>query len=222
MQAGTPAAPPGHQPGPPGSGPPPASPEQPRPDSGVPGYQPPQQPQPTRVQPASAEPYDPYGEDRYGYWDEDPAYDAPAYDDPAYDEPEPYREPEPRSRRRSRRDDRDDRGDRYEPEPRRGRRERRGGGGVPLPSASAVGRIIQLVTGLIALAFVLHIVFTVAGANQDNGFVSFTYTVAKTFVFGLGDVFQPGDATLGVVVNYGLAALIYLWGGRLVGRALKG
>lgn len=76
-------------------------------------------------------------------------------------------------------------------------------------------------TGLIALAFLLHIVFVVTDANQGNDFVSFTYDVAKVFVFGLGDVFTPEDATIGVVLNYGLAAIIWLFAGRIVARALK-
>ncbi|MER6993958.1 hypothetical protein ABT337_32715 [Saccharopolyspora hirsuta] len=131
-----------------------------------------------------------------------------------------------------RRDDRyqDDHDDRYRDEPPRERRRER----APRedryddreprfsgPSADTIGRLIGVFTGLIALIFLLHIIFVVTGANQDNGFVSFTYGTAKFFVFGLGDVFQPGDATIGVVLNYGLAALIYLFGGRIVARALK-
>jgi len=40
-------------------------------------------------------------------------------------------------------------------------------------------------------------------------------------VLGLGDVFTPEDATIGVVLNYGLAALIYLVAGRIIAKALK-
>lgn len=112
-------------------------------------------------------------------------------------------------------DDRDRRRGRRDRPPRRGFSERFRG-----PSADSIGRIIQIGTALISLMFVLHIIFVVSGANQDNGFVSFAYSVAKFFVFGLGDVFTPGDATIGVVLNYGLAALIYLVGGRIVARAL--
>src|SRR5699024_173276 len=146
----------------------------------VPGHQPPQTPQPTRVQPAFAdpEPYDQFAEPG----------DEPDEDD----EPVDYRPPR-RSSGRGRRsrypddgyDDYDaDPDDRPEPEPRRRRSPRgeQGGGGLPLPSAATVGRLIQLATGLIALAFVLHVIFVVAGADQANGFVSFTYSVAKTFV----------------------------------------
>lgn len=84
-----------------------------------------------------------------------------------------------------------------------------------------MGRLIQLFTGLIALVFVLHIIFVVTGANDANSFVPFVYSVARFFVFGLGDVFQPGDATIGVVLNYGLASIIYLALGRIVARALR-
>jgi hypothetical protein len=157
---------------------------------------------------------DPYP-DRYRDSDpyDDRYRDAEPYDD-RYREPERdrYRDRDPYPDRRRDRDyddhryaDRDrDRGDRF-----------RG------PSADAIGRTIQVLTALISLVFVLHIVFVVTGANQDNDFVAFTYGTAKFFVLGLGDVFTPGDATIGVILNYGLAALIYLFAGRIIARALK-
>ena len=61
----------------------------------------------------------------------------------------------------------------------------------------------------------------VTGANQDNDFVSFVYGTSKFFVFGLGDVFTPNDATIGVVLNYSLAALVYVALGRIVARGLR-
>ncbi|MBQ6641352.1 MAG: hypothetical protein IJH84_09995 [Saccharopolyspora sp.] len=76
-------------------------------------------------------------------------------------------------------------------------------------------------TGAIATIFALHIVFVVFDANQGNEFVSFVYGAAKVFVLGLGDVFTPDDALLGVVLNYGLAALVYLVIGQLVIKALR-
>ncbi|GAA0513108.1 hypothetical protein [Saccharopolyspora thermophila] len=157
----------------------------------------------------------------------------------AHDEPAPYREsgtlrdPDPYPDDHYRdpyRDDHDDRPyrepgwGRYrdrDPYPDRDRHERRFGDRFHGPSADTIGRLIQVFTALISLVFVLHIIFVVTGANQENGFVSFTYGTARLFVFGLGDVFTPADATIGVVLNYGLAAAIYLFAGRIIARAMK-
>jgi hypothetical protein len=98
--------------------------------------------------------------------------------------------------------------------PHRGGYRRRDGSG-------AVAGLIQAVTGLIVAIFVLHILFSVFEANQDNGFVDGIYNVARALVLGLGDVFTPDDAKLGVVLNYGLAALLYLVVGQLIVRALN-
>lgn len=87
--------------------------------------------------------------------------------------------------------------------------------------ANTVANIVRVVTGVIASVFVLHILFVVLHANQSNDFVSFIYSTAKVFVLGLGDVFTPSDATAGVVLNYGLAALVYLVIGQLVIKMLR-
>ncbi|MFD2398326.1 hypothetical protein ACFSVJ_18305 [Prauserella oleivorans] len=81
--------------------------------------------------------------------------------------------------------------------------------------------MIRTVVGLITAVFVLHIAFVVLDANQGNGFVSAIYSVAKALVLGLGDVFTPDDAVLGVVMNYGLAALLYNILAQLVIKALR-
>lgn len=182
-----------------------------------------EQPEPFRDQDADRYRDDPY-DDRYRdsyqdrYRDPEP-YDDRYRDDPyddGYRERDRYRDRDPYpdrhrdcdydDRRYAERDydDRRSRGDRF-----------RG------PSADTIGRLIQVLTALISLVFVLHIVFVVTGANQANDFVAFTYGTAKFFVLGLGDVFTPGDATIGVILNYGLAALIYLFAGRIIARALK-
>lgn len=86
---------------------------------------------------------------------------------------------------------------------------------------NTLSNTVYVVTALIALTFVLHIVFVLTGANGNSGFVSFTYFVAKVFVLGFGDVFTPTDAKIGLVLNYGLAAIIYVVVGRVVARALR-
>lgn len=125
----------------------------------------------------------------------------PYWEQEPYEPQEHYPEPDPYRDRRSRRENY---GDRFQG-----------------PSADSIGRIIQVFTALVSFVFVLHIIFVATGANQDNDFVSFVYSAAKFFVLGLGDVFTPKDATIGVVLNYGLAALIYLVLGRIIARALK-
>ncbi|WP_433291682.1 hypothetical protein ACQPZQ_02695 [Pseudonocardia sp. CA-142604] len=84
-----------------------------------------------------------------------------------------------------------------------------------------IANTIRVATALIALVFVLHIVFTLFGANPNSGIVGFVYGAARIFVFGFGDVFTPGDATIGLIVNYGLAAIVYLVVGRVIHRTLR-
>jgi hypothetical protein len=86
---------------------------------------------------------------------------------------------------------------------------------------TVIANTIRVATALIALVFVLHIVFTLFGANPNSGVVAFVYGTARIFVFGFGDVFTPGDATIGLIVNYGLAAIVYLVVGRVIHRTLR-
>ena len=87
--------------------------------------------------------------------------------------------------------------------------------------ADTVANIVRAVVGVVIAIFALHVLFVVFGANQGNEFASFVYTAAQVFVLGLGDVFTPDDALLGVVLNYGLAALVYAIVGQLVVKALQ-
>lgn len=87
--------------------------------------------------------------------------------------------------------------------------------------ANTVANVIRSVVGVVVTIFALHVLFVVFDADQGNEFVSVIYTLAKTLVLGLGDVFTPDDALLGVVLNYGLAALIYVVVGQLVIKALR-
>jgi hypothetical protein len=152
----------------------------------------PQQHQPTKPQvPAT------YDADRHDY---EPPYDYPPPDD--YDHEPPMRreskppppvDPMDYQRERDRRTDR----------------------------LNTLSNTVYVLTALIALTFVLHIVFVLTGANGHSGIVSFTYFVARVFVLGFGDVFTPSDAKIGLVLNYGLAAIIYVVVGRVVARALR-
>ncbi|MFC7342393.1 hypothetical protein [Saccharopolyspora griseoalba] len=101
----------------------------------------------------------------------------------------------------------------YYDEPPRGRRREE--------SAETIASIIRVVVGVVIAVFALHVLFVVFDANQGNGFVSFVYTLAQTFVLGLGDVFTPDDELLGVVLNYALAALVWAVGGNLIIKALR-
>jgi hypothetical protein len=152
----------------------------------------------------------------------DPFHDSDAYADRYRDpHPHPARSREPDRHRDDPYDDRYQERDRDRDYDEHRYADRDRGDRFRSPSADAIGRTIQVLTALISLVFVLHVVFVIARANQSNGFVSFTYGTAKFFVLGLGDVFTPNDATIGVILNYGLAAVIYLVAGRIIARALK-
>jgi hypothetical protein len=69
--------------------------------------------------------------------------------------------------------------------------------------------VLRIVGMLIVTVLVVHIVLTLLGANPANGLTQLIRDAADTFNLGLGDLFLPQDPRLGVVLNYGTAALIW-------------
>lgn len=73
----------------------------------------------------------------------------------------------------------------------------------------ALGSVLRIVGLAIVAVLVLHIVLTLLSANPDNGLTSLIKGVADTFNLGLSNLFLPAEPKLGVVLNYGTAALIW-------------
>jgi hypothetical protein len=67
------------------------------------------------------------------------------------------------------------------------------------------------VIGLIIVAFlVVHILLNTFDANPVNQFATFVRNGAYFFSLGLGDLFQPQNPKVGVAVNFGIAAVIWM------------
>jgi hypothetical protein len=110
----------------------------------------------------------------------------------------------------------------------RGRRPAPAGEGPgPAVAAAAVGtlsivaRIIWLIAGLVALVIVAGIVFVVLKANPGNSIVSTVHDAAKFLVGPFDGIFKPNDHRLAVAIDWGLAAIVYLFVGRLIARLLR-
>jgi hypothetical protein len=73
----------------------------------------------------------------------------------------------------------------------------------------ALANVLRIVGMLIVTVIVVHIVLTLLGANPENGLTQLIRDAADTFNLGLSDLFLPQDPRLGVVLNYGTAALIW-------------
>jgi hypothetical protein len=72
-----------------------------------------------------------------------------------------------------------------------------------------------------AAVLVLHVIFVVGSANPDNGIVSWVRGWAGTFAIGFGDLFEPSDPKLLVLVNFGIAALFWLAVSGIVARIIR-
>lgn len=84
---------------------------------------------------------------------------------------------------------------------------------------SVTGRIAKLVLLLLASVVLLGIVFTLAPTNGDNVIVSNVLELARDAAGPFRDVYEVSDdADRELVVNYGLAALVFFVGALLVGR----
>ncbi|MGH3520581.1 MAG: hypothetical protein ACRDQ7_25070 [Haloechinothrix sp.] len=77
-------------------------------------------------------------------------------------------------------------------------------------SVGLLAAVVRWIGLIFALILVLHIIFTIAGANPDNGIVQFMNSWADPLTLGFQDLFQPEDENLRVLINYGIAAIFWL------------
>jgi hypothetical protein len=104
-----------------------------------------------------------------------------------------------------------------------GRRARNGNGlrtGLGRASDLAAN-LVRILAMIICVLLALHIAFVVFSANQDNTIVRTVNDWADWFAWRFRDMFVPKDERVGVLVNYGIAAVVYLLAGRVLGSLIR-
>lgn len=81
--------------------------------------------------------------------------------------------------------------------------------------------IVSIGSAVFAIALALHIVFVVFEANQQNPLVQLAASLADGLVVFFRDLFTPEDERIGVLVNYGMAAIFWLIVGRILVALLR-
>jgi hypothetical protein len=77
-------------------------------------------------------------------------------------------------------------------------------------TAAAAVRVVAMI---ICVLLALHIAFVVFSANDDNSIVRTVNDWADWFAWRFRDMFVPKDERVAVLVNYGIAAVVYLVAG---------
>lgn len=88
-------------------------------------------------------------------------------------------------------------------------------------AAGLIAGIIRWAGLIFAAILVIDVIFVVASANPDNGIVSWIRGWADTLAIGFRDLFEPSDAKLRVLVNYGSAALFWLIVSSILSRLVR-
>jgi hypothetical protein len=81
--------------------------------------------------------------------------------------------------------------------------------------------IVNVICGLFAAVLVAHIVMVMGEANPANGVASFVQDFSSAVSLGFDDLFTPADAKSQVLLNYGLAAIVWLAFGAVVTTLIR-
>jgi hypothetical protein len=84
-----------------------------------------------------------------------------------------------------------------------------------------LGSILRIAGMVIVSVLVVHILLSLLGANPENWLTQWIWDAADTFNLGLSNLFPTQDPRWGVVLNYGIAALIWLLITAVVVRLLR-
>ena len=88
-------------------------------------------------------------------------------------------------------------------------------------SLTLAASVIRILTVIFAAILVIHIVLTVAAANPQNGITTFFADAANNLTLGIGDLFLPASEALKVILNYGIAAVVWLVIGIVIAKILN-
>ena len=86
--------------------------------------------------------------------------------------------------------------------------------------ALGLARLIRSLAGIIALVIVVAIVLFLVGANSSNAVVRDIHDAGAWLVGPFKNLFSIHKAKLAMVVNWGLAALVYLLVGHFIASLL--
>jgi hypothetical protein len=84
-----------------------------------------------------------------------------------------------------------------------------------------LGSIVRIAGMVIVSILVVHILLSLLGANPENWLTQWIWYAADTFNLRLSNLFPTEDPRWGVVLNYGIAALIWLLITAVVVRLLR-
>ena len=85
----------------------------------------------------------------------------------------------------------------------------------------ALATAVVIVAAAVAIILAVHVVFVVFEANDANGIVKTINNWADTLAWNFKDIFTPTNPKTAALVNYGLAAAIYLIVGRVLGALIR-
>jgi hypothetical protein len=104
---------------------------------------------------------------------------------------------------------------------RQGRRE---GGGVAAlgQGASLLARVVQLVVSIVVAIIVAGILLVVLKANSANSIVSEVHSWAHWLAGPFDGMFSFRNANTAIAVNWGIAAVVYLFAGAVIVRLFGG
>jgi hypothetical protein len=80
--------------------------------------------------------------------------------------------------------------------------------------------LVRLVVGIVVAVIAVAIILRLLSANPHNMIVSDIHDAGAWLVGPFKNVFSVKDAKLGIVLNWGLAAIVYLVVGGLISRVL--
>ena len=84
-------------------------------------------------------------------------------------------------------------------------------------AASVVMTIATIIAGIILVGIVLVLV----GANMQNTVVDFVMDIGRFFARPFGDLFPQDNVKQNYVVNWGIAAIVYLVVGAILARIIR-
>ena len=84
-----------------------------------------------------------------------------------------------------------------------------------------VAAVVLLIASVIAAILVLHIVFVLLDSNGSNTIVSTVADWSGHLAAWFKGLFTTGSPRWNAVLDYGLAALCYLFAGRLVAEFIE-